>query len=407
MALEDLSEDAFETSKFISEKKLSGLPLQQEQLFRKFPISKGFSFSLFRKIFFLFLMRRISFLDFIRIFNIGGSSASYVNQYNVDDFGEDFNKLFLGQDSAFTFVVQQQLKKRRMLPEDENIHFYRKPGSFIETENMIRHYGTEPDQHYYVIEFPGKFNNLHNNSFSNFYALRHLNYNNPQIGFLSFPKNAILPNTFDEFLTFCSLNSNFLRQQTSNPRFSNQLQQYRNLWALFQYVTRYDYNMFSYYNIDDVRLKRSKMNRNPLEDRTSLFENFKFWVNRASNDALDFNIFNPYLYFPATHNTLHHEVPLINNLLGESKLALTGTSLFDESRKSLDQSPYDETAATPFGAELFKTHRFSHFAFSFLYLFYTYLFLFIYFFFLVICFCFFFLFIISLFHYLNFWLNFL
>lgn len=376
---------------------MGGFPVEKENTVRKFPKLKGFSLKIFFRMLFLFFKRKITFGDFLRVFPFGGSSSSDNFTYTVDDFNNDFGNLFSNTDSTFMSVAKENFKAKRMIPEDENIHFYRKPGSFNDIFSD-RFRGTEADQFHYILEFPGRFNNSNINSFSSFYTLKNLNFRQPQMGFFSFSKNAILPTTFEEFLVFCSINPNFIEQKTTHPFFSNQLEQYRNLWSLFQYVTRYDYNMYSYYNTDDVRFAESKINRNPLEDQTTLFENFKFWVNKASNDALDFNIFNPYFYFPYLYNTrvpeavTHYEY--LRFLRGDKVLNTSGTKNIESS--GFSTSPYDEIglflSSEPPG-------RFNQFSFSILYFAYIYLILFFFFLFLVFFFCSCFLFLFSFYNY--------
>lgn len=375
---------------------MGGFPIEKENTVRKHPKLKGFSLKIFFRMLFLLLKRKITFGDFLRVFPLGGSSSSDNFTYTVDDFNNDFGNLFSNTDSTFMSVAKENFKAKRMMPEDENIHFYRKPGSFNSIFSDLK--GTETEQFHYILEFPGRLNNSNINSFSSFYALKNLNFRQPQIGFFSFPKNAILPTTFEEFLVFCSINPNFIEQKTTHPFFSNQLEQYRNLWSLFQYVTRYDYNLYSYYNTDDVRFAESKINRNPLEDQTTLFENFKFWVNKASNDALDFNVFNPYFYFPYLYNTrvpeavTHYEY--LRFLRGDKVLSTSGTKNIESS--GFSTSPYDEIglflSSEPPG-------RFNQFFFSILYFVYIYFILFFFFLFLVFFFCSCFLFLYSFYNY--------
>src|SRR6185312_5889142 len=103
--------------------------LEEENLFQSLPRPKGFSLRLFVKSLNLFLRRRISFGDFVRVLPLGGRSASYSMPYTTEDFNNDFGKLFMPTDSTFKSILNLDLKARRMFPEDENIHFYRKPGS--------------------------------------------------------------------------------------------------------------------------------------------------------------------------------------------------------------------------------------------------------------------------------------
>lgn len=373
----------------------------EENLFQTFPRPKGFSFSLFKKALSLYLRRRISFGDFVRILPLGGRSSSYNTPYTIEDFNNDFGKLFSPTDSTFKSILNLDLKSKRMFPEDENIHFYRKPGSISLTDSLRQSFGTESDQFHYVLEFPSKFNSSYINSFSRFYALRSLNYNQSHLGFLSFPKNATLPTTFDEFLIFCSVNPNFLKQQTKHPLFSNRLEQYRNLWSLFQYVTRYDYNLFSYHGLNDVRVNSSV---DLVEDQPTLFENFKFWSNRASNDALDFNIFSPHWRNPDEYGLILPElVTNIEALLSARKSDYTLSSLllkkdgkFFHRSLGSSSSPYDLNHRFIIDS---PPGRFNFMVFTILYVFHTYLFLFVFFLFLVVIFCLFFLFLYSLVNY--------
>jgi hypothetical protein len=371
------------------------LPKDKSDIFQKVSNPKFFSFKIFSKVFFLFLKRKIKFFDFIKIFNFGKDSSSQKLLYNLDDFQNDFDNLFLSKDSEFYRIINQNVKGFRMLPEDENIHFYRKPSTFAELQKD-NYLGTETDQHNFILEFPGKFGNNHVNSFSKLHTIRNLNYNNPQFGFFSFPRNAKTPSTFNEFLIFFSLNTENLSSKTGNPFFSKQLVRYYNLWSLFQHVTRHDYNIASYYNLDEIRFNGAP-GTTSVDNRFSFFDNFKFWSNKASNDALDFNLFNPYFFFPNSYNTFLHETNFKNRFLNN----FSSISAMEKAKRpGIERSPYDSSDIFLNSSETSLFRQFTPFSFSFLYILYTYIFLFFFFFMLVIFFCFFFLCLLSFFNYI-------
>jgi hypothetical protein len=269
-----------------------------------------------------------------------------------------------------------------MFPDDENIHFYRKPGSILYSEIMARKYGTEVDQLHYVMEFPGRFNNHYINSFSRFYSIRNLSYNNPQVGYFSFSKNAKLPTNFEEFLIFCSYTPSEIEHLFSNTvdpqhtMFNPRLARLHELWTLFQYVTKYEYNMFNEYNVNDVRLLDFY-----FEERPTLFTNFKFWVNKAATDAVDFNFFQRSFFL------VEEEVPALEVELQGGDHVTSGryNDKYDSVEQFGGENPVARVDSSPF--------------FSFFYLLNTYFFLFVFFVCLSFFFCFIFLFFYSLLNY--------
>jgi hypothetical protein len=346
-----------------------------------------FSFFLFRKQFGLLLRGRLTFSKFVSDFRVGSKRDSdrnvFVGNYDVDDFGEEFYRLFLDPMAEFNFFINQDLKHRRMLPDDENIHFYRKPGSVLQNEIMLQKYGTESDQLHYIIEFPGRFNRTYINAFSRAYAVRNLSYNQPQYGFFSFPRNAKLPTTFEEFIIFCSqsdtaTSQDGLIENTTTPKpedtsLNPNLVRLRELWTLFQYVTKYEYNMLNEHNMDDTRIVSLL-----LEDRPFLFDNIKFWVNKASVDAVNFNFTVPSFF-------------ALNATVDDEELVMKGSDPADR-LVNLDIYKGEENSAIGTVSPLM----------SVLYMFYVYLFLFIFFLFVSFVFCVIFVFIYSLWNYVAF-----
>jgi hypothetical protein len=368
-----------------------GLNQESPKLNKKFNVKKiRFSPALFYKYLKLFLSRKITFSRFLSQFKFGdfvtlfqGSKPFFhATHYTVDDFGDEFGKLFVDPNSEFNFFLRRNLTQRRMFPDDENIHFYRKPGSILYGEIMARKYGTEVDQLHYVIEFPGRFNNHYINSFSKVYSIRNLSYNNPQVGYFSFPKNAKLPTNFEEFLIFCSYTPSEIEQlfsSTVDPQytmFNPRLSRLHELWTLFQYVTKYEYNMFNEYNVNDVKLLDFY-----FEERPTLFANFKFWVNKAAIDAVDFNFFQRSFFL------VEEEIPSLEIELqgGDHATSDRYNDKYDSVEQFAGENPVARVDSSPF--------------FSFFYLLNTYFFLFVFFLFLSFFFCFVFLFSYSLFNY--------
>jgi len=345
-----------------------------------------FSFFLLRKQLGLLLRGRITFSKFVSDFRVGSKRNSdrnvFVENYDVDDFGEEFYRLFLDPMAEFNFFINQDLKHRRMLPDDENIHFYRKPGSILQNEIMLQKYGTESDQLHYIIEFPGRFNRTYINAFSRAYAIRNLNYNQPQYGFFSFPRNAKLPTTFEEFIIFCSQgdtaisSDGLIENMTPKPEdmsLNPNLVRLRELWTLFQYVTKYEYNMLNEHSMDDTRIVSLL-----LEDRPFLFDNLKFWVNKASVDAVNFNFTIPSFF-------------ALNATVDDEELVMKGSDPADR-LVNLDIYKGEENSAIGTVSPLM----------SVLYMFYVYLFLFIFFLVMSFVFCVIFLFLYSLWNYVAF-----
>jgi len=335
-----------------------------------------------RKITFSQLLSSFKFGDFTKILQDNKSFFNSTN-YTVDDFGDEFGKLFIDSDSEFNSFINRNLKRRRMLPDDENVHFYRKPGSILHTEIMSRKYGTETDQLHYVMEFPGKFNSTYINAFSKIYSVRNLNYNIPQTGFFSFSKNAKLPTNFEEFLIFCSYTPEEVSRMLSfskdphNNTLSPNLNRLQELWSLFQYVTKYEYNMFNEYNTNDVKLLDKFFDEQP-----TLIDNFKFWVNKASTNAIDFNFFNNN-FFLVDDTIDEEEIDLVG---GDNPFSSTLNDQYDMSSSYYGENPVGRVESSPF--------------FSFLYIFHVYLFLFLFFIVVSFFFCFLFLFLYSFINYI-------
>lgn len=348
------------------------------------------SFFFLKQQLYLLFSGKISFVKFINSFNLGSTrfaadqineNPHSINNYNIDDFSEEFSRLFLDQDSELYTFSNQNLKKKRMFSDDENIHFYRKPGSILNSELMARKHGTENDQLYYVVEFPGRFNNTYLNAFSKFHAVRNLNFNSPYYGFFTFSKNAKLPTTFEEFLIFCSNDSskgsNNLNGSSDNPQnllLQPNLERMRQLWTVFQYVTKYEYNMFNDFDFQDNQLLDviSKMGQ---KNRYTLFDNLKFWFNKASTDATDLNYLSRRFFF-----NLHG--------LPKKEIEMYGSIEKD------DEDGEDEFSGAP--NEYLETVTP---AYSIFYIFYIYLIFFIFFLFLTFFFCFIFLFFFSCYNY--------
>lgn len=318
----------------------------------------------------LLLSRNISFREFIRKFNSSFSNKREINPfYNLDNFNDDFNSIFLTSSSQFNSIVDNAVfKNKRMFVGDENIHFYRKPGSLVYNSFLRQNVGTESTQLHYVVEFPGKFNNNYVNAFSKFYAIKNMSYNYPHIGFFSFSKNAKLPNSFDEFLIFCSKSSVSFNEAGLKDHGEIQsvtdLRRLQQLWALFQYVIRYDYNLLQDYNFRQV----THRGRFFSADLMNLFYNFKFWSNKASTDAIDLNYLRNFSPF-----------------FGKFRLWLFGVT--GKKKEELGLSSYDFEQVS------------NQLTFvSFFYLLYVYFILFGFFIFLSFFFCFFFLFFIFLYN---------
>lgn len=339
----------------------------------------------------LLLKRKITFSQFINQFKIGDFTAvSKANtifyqsvDYTIDEFGDEFGKLFIDPDSEFNFFLRRNLYKRRMFPDDENIHFYRKPGSILHSEIMAKKYGTENTQLHYVMEFPGRFNNHYINSFSKLYAIRNLNYNNPQFGYFTFSKNAKLPTNFEEFLIFCSytpaeISNLFSNTEDPNAITDPRLYRLHEMWSLFQYVVKYEYNMFNEYNVNDVRLINSI-----FEEQPTLIDNIKFWINKASTDAIDFNFFSRNFF-------------LIHNDVSETDIELQGSENRDKNAQFNDT--YDLVDRFNGEDPPFRVQSSSFF--SFFYILNIYLVLFLFFVVISFIFCFLFLFFYSFFQYI-------
>jgi hypothetical protein len=246
---------------------------------------------------------------------------------------------------------------------------------------MLQKFGTESNQLQYIIEFPGRFNRTYINAFSRSYAIRNLNYNQPQYGFLSFPRNAKLPTTFEEFIVFCGQSDSvqalgsenkaeLMTEKPENTSLNPNLARLRQLWSLFQYVTKYEYNMINEYSVEDTRIVRLL-----IEDRPVLFDNIKFWINKAAVDAVQFNFTRPSFFF-------------LNTRVDEAELVMKGTDPKDR-LENLDLYKGDDNP-------LIGT---TSFLLSIIYMFYVYLLLFVYFLFVSFVFCFVFLFFYALWNY--------
>lgn len=370
-----------------------------ELLNEKFQIKRErISFGIFRKNLFLFFKRKITFSQFLQSIKFGNFTTVFLRKdgknsnffrstnYTVDDFGDEYGKLFIDPDSEFNFFMKRSLKNQRMSPDDENILFYRKPGSFLHSEIMSRKFGTEVDQLHYIIEFPGKFNNTFLNSFSKTYAIRNLNFNNPQIGYFSFSKNSNLPTNFEEFLLFCSYtpleikNKLSLSKDSYGVENSQKLSRLHDLWSIFQYVTKYEYNMFNEYNSKDISLLDYFFDEDP-----SLIDNIKFWFNKASIDSIDFRFFQ-------------HNFFLVDEEISDEKIEIEG----GDHSTPLDQKNQNDMVSVFKGES--PDGRVDSFFFSIIYLFHTYLFLFLFFLFVSFLFCISFLFLFFLYNYVNFFI---
>lgn len=342
-----------------------------------------FSFFLFRKQLGLLLSGKLTFFKFLNNLNFGfrkfsDKKKAIIDNYDIDDFSEEFFKLFLPSSSEFSSFTSQNLKNRRMSPDDENIHFYRKPGSIYQSELLLRKTGTENDQLYYVVEFPGKFNNTYINAFSKAYALKHLNSNLSYFGFFTFSRNAKLPTTFEEFVAFCSNNQSF--KDTVKPvdiKLEPNLEKMKELWGLFQYVMRYDYNMFNEFNMEDQHLF-DVISHIEQSDQYTLFDNLKFWSNKALVDSIDLNFLNRHFFS--------------NNPEIDTKEILSYGQVKNDDDDFVDKYFGGESSAL---GSITPTY-------SFLYVFYTYLFLFLFFIFLSFLFCFLFLFLFFVYNYVVF-----
>lgn len=348
------------------------------------------SFFFLRQQLLLLFSGKISFLKFLNSLNLGSNrfsldqangSPHFINNYNIDDLNEEFNRLFLTQDSQLFYFSNQDLKKKRMFIDDENIHFYRKPGSILNSELLARKQGSENEQLYYVVEFPGRYNNTYVNAFSRLHAVRNINANSPYYGFFTFSKNAKLPTTFEEFLAFCSVdnlkNQNFFPGFSDNPQnllLQPNLDRMRQLWTVFQYVTKYEYNMFNDFDFQDSQLF-DVLSRLGQKNRYTIFDNLKFWFNKASVDATDLNYLNRRFFF---------NVPGLSN----NEVKMYGRIEKDEEDRD------DEFAGVP--NEHLQTITPMY---SILYIFYIYLIFFIFFLFLTFSFCFVFLFFFSFYNY--------
>lgn len=348
------------------------------------------SFFFIKNQIFLFFAGKISFFKLVDNLNFGlgkvtlNKSIDYpdvLNNYKVEDFSEEFSRLFIDPNSEFNSFSNKHLVKKRMFPDDENIHFYRKPGSILHSELLARKRGTETDQLYYVVEFPGKFNNTYINAFSKAYAIRNLNFNAPYYGFFTFPKNAKLPNTFEEFVLFCSDENNRSLNLSQNPKdkfVSPDIEKMKELWSIFQYVVRYEYNMFNEFDFQDSHLfdVLSKVQKG---DRYTLFDNLKFWFNKASVDAIDLNFWNRNFYL---------NMPFVSN----QELDIYGSKQNEDQdmTETFNGSDISDVLGTPTQS------------YSLLYIFYVYLIFFVFFFFLSFFFCCLFLFFVSLYNYVLF-----
>lgn len=345
------------------------------------------SFFFFKNQIFLFFSGKISFFKLLDNFNPGLGKTTLnkandypeiLNNYKVEDLSEEFSRLFIDPNSEFNSFSNKNLAKKRMFPDDENIHFYRKPGSILQSELMARKRGTETDQLYYVVEFPGKFNNTYINAFSKAYAIRNLNFNAPYYGFFTFPKNAKLPNTFEEFVLFCSGENEKKLNLSQNPKdkfVSPDIEKMKELWSIFQYVVRFEYNMFNEFDFQDNHLFNvlSKIQKG---DRYTLFDNLKFWFNKASVDAIDLNFWNRNFYL---------NMPFVSN----RELDMYGSKQNEDQdmTENLNGSDISDVLGTPTQS------------YSLLYIFYIYLIFFVFFLFLSFFFCCLFLFFFSLYNY--------
>lgn len=378
-------------SKVSTDKKSTFDLTSPDKILEETTLTKGpLSFFLLKKNLALLFKGKVSFAELIGAFKYGDlldlKSGKSGLQYTEDDFNDDFDRLFLGPNSEFNFFIDENLRYRRMFPDDENIHFYRKPGSILQTEMMSRRTGTETDQLHYVIEFPGKFNNTYINTFSKFHAIRNLNYGKPIYGFFSFPRNAKLPTNFQEFLVFCSYSeteAKKLSSLTEDPQMGyggSRVARLRKLWALFQHVTKHEYNMFNDYNTEDVLLMRHL-----FENRMSLLDNFKFWVNKASVDALDFGFYERHFLRPFEYGFEDTE---------EDEYLDGNDTLIDRYDGSVSKGRVVPFRAFTSGAPLFSVFHLLR----------IYLVLFLFFMLLSIAFCFFFLFLFSLYNYFCFYI---
>jgi hypothetical protein len=229
-----------------------------------------------------------------------------------------------------------------------------------------------------VVEFPGKFNNTYINTFSRAYALKHLNSNSSYFGFFTFSKNAKLPTTFEEFVAFCSNSQNSI--DTGKPKdisLEPNLEKMKELWGLFQYVMRYDYNMFNEFNMEDQHLF-DVISHIEQNDQYTLFDNLKFWSNKALVDSIDLNFLSRHFF---SNNT---EIDS-NEVLSYGQVSNDDDDLIDK---------YFGSESSALGS-ITPTY-------SFLYIFYTYLFLFLFFIFLSFLFCFIFLFLFFVYNYVVF-----
>jgi hypothetical protein len=208
-----------------------------------------------------------------------------------------------------------------------------------------------------------------------------MNSNSPYYGFFTFSKNAKLPTTFEEFLTFCSVDNS--KNQNNFPGFSDNpqglllqpnLDRMRQLWTVFQYVTKYEYNMFNDFDFQDTQLI-DVISRLGQKNRYTIFDNLKFWFNKASVDATDLNYLNRRFFF---------NVPGLSN----NEVKMYGRIEKDEEDRD------DEFSGVP--NEHLQTVTPMY---SILYIFYIYLVFFVFFLFLTFLFCFIFLFFFSFYNY--------
>jgi hypothetical protein len=164
-----------------------------------------------------------------------------------------------------------------------------------------------------------------------------------------------------------------MTEKPDNTSLNPNLARLRQLWSLFQYVTKYEYNMINEYNTEDTRVVRLL-----IEDRPVLFDNIKFWTNKAAVDAVQFNFVRPSFFF-------------LNTSIDEAELVMKGNDSTDR-LVSLDLYKGDDNP-------LVGT---TSFLLSILYMFYVYLFLFVYLLVVSFVFCFVYLFFYSLYNYVVF-----
>jgi hypothetical protein len=135
--------------------------------------------------------------------------------------------------------------------------------------------------------------------------------------------------------------------------------------------------MFNEYDTNDVKLLDKF-----FEEQPTLIDNFKFWVNKASTDAVDFNFFN-YNFFLIKETIDDDDINFVG---GDNPNEPNLNDKYDLVSEFKSENPVGRIESSPL--------------YSFFYILHVYLFLFLFFIFISFLFCFLFLFLYTFIHYL-------